>query len=165
MIEVMLNNEVGFSAPEKTLVETVRCVLLDHQVKRGEVSLAIIDDATMQQLNRTHLQHDYPTDVLSFLWHRDQDMLEGEVIVSAETAVRAARDYNWTEANELLLYALHGTLHLVGYDDHTDTDRQAMRDRETYYLRQAGIERSPGFSTQPICDQGGEDATSREAPA
>ena len=81
MIEVMLNNEVGFNAPEKTIVETVRCVLLDHMVRRGEVSLAVIDDATMQRLNRTHLQHDYPTDVLSFLLHRDQDMLEGEVIV------------------------------------------------------------------------------------
>ncbi len=165
MIEVMLNNEVGFNAPEKTIVETVRCVLLDHMVRRGEVSLAIIDDATMQRLNRIHLQHDYPTDVLSFLLHRDQDMLEGEVIVSAETAVRAARDYNWTEANELLLYALHGTLHLVGYDDHTQADRQAMRDCEAYYLKRACIERPPGFSRPPTREQKGEDLTSQEAPA
>ncbi len=165
MIEVMLNNEVGFHAPEKTLVETVRCVLLDHMVKRGEVSLAIIDDATMQRLNRTHLQHDYPTDVLSFLLHRDQDMLEGEVIVSAETAVRSARNYNWTEAHELLLYVLHGTLHLVGYDDHTQADRQVMRDREAYYLRRVGVERPPGFSARPTHEQSGEDLTSQEAPA
>ncbi len=165
MIEVMVNNEVGFNAPEKTLVETVRCVLRDHMVRRGELSLAIIDDTTMQRLNRTHLQHDYPTDVLSFLLHRDQDLLEGEVIVSAETAVRAARDYNWIEAHELLLYAIHGTLHLVGYDDQTQADRQAMRDREAYYLKQAGIEQPPGFSTQRASEHNGEDLMSRETLA
>ncbi len=126
---------------------TVRAVLEDHAIRGGEVSVAVVDDPTIRQLNCRHLQHDYATDVLSFLLDRKDGCLEGEVIVSGDTACRVASEYGWPADDELLLYIVHGTLHLVGYEDGSDAERAQMREREGYYLRQLGI--SPPASLPP----------------
>ncbi len=139
MIEILLNNEIGFEFPESKLTDVVREILLDHQVESGEVSLAVIDDSTMHELNRQHLDHDYPTDVLSFVLEQDGSYLEGEVIVSCDTATTIAPEYGWKATDELLLYFIHGCLHLVGYDDHSDVDRAAMRQQEAEYLKRANV--------------------------
>lgn len=152
MIEVLLNNEVEFDAP-KSLETTVLAILSDHGIQRGELSLAIIDDQTMHTLNREHLQHDYPTDVLSFLLERTDDALDGEVIVSCETAARMAPDFGWSAQDELLLYFVHGCLHLVGYDDHSDEDRTAMRQQEAKYLVQADVSLPQGHGERVLLEE------------
>ena len=139
MIVVDVNNEVGFTFSATKLKEVVVELLTDHGIRRGEISLAIIDDQTMHELNRRHLQHDYPTDVLSFVLETDGDHLEGEVIVSADTAAQVAPTHDWPVEHELTLYVIHGCLHLVNYDDHSDDDRQNMRTKELHYLARAGI--------------------------
>ena len=139
MIEVLLNNDIAFPVPA-SLEPTVRAIMEDHGFHEGEVSLAIVDDPTMHQLNREPLQHDYPTDVLSFVLESAKPMLDGEVIVSCDTAQKVAPEYRWSAQNELLLYFIHGSLHLVGYDDHNDEDRAAMRATEAKYLVAAGVE-------------------------
>ncbi len=120
------------------LRQAVASVLSDHGPAEGEVSIAVVDDPTIHQLNQKYLQHDYATDVLSFLLDCDDHRLEGEVIVSAETAERQAGNYGWSPQRELLLYLIHGTLHLVGFDDHTEADRAAMRAQEQHYLESLG---------------------------
>lgn len=140
VITVEINNQQsGLVVDAERLKAAVRLVLEREQIQAAIVSLAVVDDATIHELNRHYLQHDYPTDVLSFLLEREEDDLEGEVIVSADTAIRAAAEIGWPADNELLLYVIHGTLHLVGFDDHTDHDCQAMRERETATLRQLEI--------------------------
>ncbi|MCA9206082.1 MAG: rRNA maturation RNase YbeY, partial [Planctomycetales bacterium] len=62
------------------------------------------------------------------------DHLDGEVIVSADTAESTAADYDWPPAAELLLYVIHGTLHLVGFDDKSPEKRVVMRAKEAEYL-------------------------------
>ncbi len=57
--------------------------------------------------------------MLSFVLEQGEGFLDGEVVVSAETAQRAAPRFGWSAAEELLLYVIHGTLHLAGYDDAT----------------------------------------------
>lgn len=116
-------------------------ILRDAGIRGGSLSIAVVDDPTIHELNRQFLQHDYPTDALSFLLERDSDRLEGEVIVSADTAARVAAELDWPAEDELLLYVVHATLHLVGHDDATDELRAAMRDAESRYLAQLGIER------------------------
>ena len=66
--------------------------------------------------------------------------IEGDVIVSAETAIQLAARYDWPPADELLLYVIHGTLHLVGYDDLDDASRAEMRSRERHYLAALGLQ-------------------------
>jgi probable rRNA maturation factor len=116
------------------LLAAARLVLTAEGVRDGSVSLAVVDDPTIQDLNRRYLQHDYPTDVLSFLLQWDEQRLDGEVIVSAETAAAASARFGWSVEDELLLYVIHGVLHLANYDDQTPADQTLMRDRERTYL-------------------------------
>ena len=124
------------------LKQAIRSIVSDAGFHSGEISVAIVNDERMHELNRHYLQHDYPTDVLSFVLTRDDDAgsLEGEIIVSAEYAAREAQQYVWQPADELLLYVIHGALHLVGYDDQSPEGRAAMRAAETNYLAQFGLE-------------------------
>lgn len=123
----------------RRLAEAVRAVLRGEGVSTAEISVAVVDDPTIHQLNRRYLEHDYPTDVLSFVLGNDDGHLEGEIVVSADTAAANAADYHSTAEAELLLYVIHGTLHLTGYDDHAPADRQKMRNREQHYLEKLGI--------------------------
>ena len=126
------------------LKQAVDRVLEEADFAEAEVSLAIVDDATIWQLNRRHLEHDYPTDVLSFRLDDGDGPLEGEIIVSAEMATRGAAEFSWPPADELLLYVIHGALHLVGYDDHDADGAQQMRAAEARHLQHWGVERAAG---------------------
>ncbi len=115
--------------------QVVRKIARDYGWQKGEVSIAIVDDAAIRLLNRRHLQHDYATDVISFDLTDGDSFLEGEVIVSLTTATREAPLHGWSPADELLLYVIHGTLHIIGLDDKSATSRKAMREAERYYLQ------------------------------
>jgi probable rRNA maturation factor len=104
------------------------------------LSLALVDDAEIRRINREFLEHDYPTDVISFRYSEPDDaVLDGELILGVETAARVAAELGWSLDDELLLYGLHGYLHLCGYDDQTAEARQAMRQRERELLAPEGI--------------------------
>ena len=134
------DRQTALEVDRRRIVQAVEMILRDAAIARTEISVAVVDDPTIHQLNRQYLDHDYATDVLSFVFERHPDLLEGEVIVSADTAASRAADFGWTAAEELLLYVIHGTLHLVGYDDGTSDERAKMRARERDCLLRLGIE-------------------------
>lgn len=134
------NQQSQHPVNEGLLIEAARAVLRDSRFSSAMISLAIVDDATIHELNRRYLDHDWPTDVLSFVLEENADHLEGEVIVSADTAVTAATESGCTAATEQLLYVIHGMLHLVGYRDKSAAESQEMRAAEARYLRQFGLE-------------------------
>jgi probable rRNA maturation factor len=103
---------------ERTL-ELVR----DNQLHLG---IVLVDDAAMAKLNAQY--HDTPgaTDILSFDYGEEQ----GELIISVEHAVTQAKRYRTTPARELILYVVHGILHLHGYNDLTPRQRRRMRAAE-----------------------------------
>lgn len=124
------------------MVAAVKAVLTAAGPPRCDVHLAIVDDAEIHQINREFLAHDEPTDVISFVLEQDAERLEGELVVSADTAARVAEEIGWPYEHELILYALHGTLHLVGYDDLDPESAQAMRAKEAEFLKLLGIDPS-----------------------
>jgi probable rRNA maturation factor len=114
-------------------------ILLDHE--RGEtLSVALVDDATITRLHDEYLGEPTPTDVISFPLLSDEDgppspeRVLGEVVVSAETAHREAKKRGLEPERELALYAIHGTLHLVGFDDLEPRAKRRMRRAEKKYL-------------------------------
>jgi len=142
MVSIEISNQqtvVDFDAGR--MRRAAEAVLRDAGITEAQLSIAIVDDRTIHPLNRQYLQHDYPTDVLSFVLERDAARLEGEVIASAETAARAAAQFDWSADDELLLYVIHGTLHLVGHDDATPRQRAAMRRMERQFLEPFGLQR------------------------
>jgi probable rRNA maturation factor len=120
--------------------EVVRVVLDGEGVADAEVSLAFVDNATIHRLNQRYLQHDEPTDVLSFpLSEPNSRRLSGELVVGAEVAMAQATERGHNVQAELALYVIHGLLHLCGCDDHDAAGAAAMRERERRYLRQLGL--------------------------
>ncbi len=102
----------------------------------GNLSVAIVDDRTIQELNARFTGRDHPTDVLAFCYGPDQDGIAGEIVVSAETAQRVAASLDETPERELLRYCVHGLLHLCGYNDATPSERRRMEDRQEQYVRE-----------------------------
>jgi len=117
-------------------------ILHDSGIKSGKINVVLVDSDTIGQYNRDFLQHDYPTDTISFPteYRQDEGHLEGEVLVCTEIAQERAEEFSWTADEELLLYVVHGMLHLIGYDD-TDAEQQAkMQEKERDYLATLGIQ-------------------------
>jgi probable rRNA maturation factor len=140
--QISLVNETRHPVDEERLREAVRAVLRDSQFESATISIAVVDDEAIHELNRQYLNHDWPTDVLSFVLTEKDEHLEGEVILSADTAAAASAETGWPAEAEQLLYVIHGTLHLVGYRDKSPADAQTMRAAEAKYLRQLGFKLS-----------------------
>jgi probable rRNA maturation factor len=116
--------------------EVVRTVLEGEGVAEAEISLAFVDNATIHRLNKRYLDHDEPTDVLSFpLSEAGARRLAGELVIGAEVALAQAQERGHDVQAELALYVIHGALHLCGHDDKSPDAAAAMRDRERHYLR------------------------------
>lgn len=139
---------------EDRLRAAAETVLAGEGVAEGELSLAIVDNARIHAVNREFLEHDYPTDVISFrLDDQTGDDWEGEIVASAEYAHGEAQRHGWHPGDELLLYIVHGTLHLVGYDDLTPEKASEMRRMERHYLERLGTPPPPWRETEcPVGD-------------
>ncbi|MEO9595971.1 rRNA maturation RNase YbeY [Rhodopirellula bahusiensis] len=118
---------------------------------RGSIGVRICDDATIHPINREFLQHDYPTDVISFPYELNPPTVEGELVASFETAIENTSEPNnsLSPREELLLYVVHGTLHIVGHDDQSPQPRAAMRRAEVKAMKAIGIELPLSSSAMP----------------
>ena len=138
IIDVLMKKEV-----EGLTDETVRralALVLKEEGAELHLSVVLVDDAEIHRINRDFLQHDYPTDVISFDLRDDGPGADGEVLVSVDTARREASLRNVSLISEVLLYCVHGTLHLLGYDDHEPEERCRMHQRQTELLALIGHE-------------------------
>ncbi len=120
--------------------EIVRTVLAGERIADFEISLAFVDNSTIRRLNAQFLQHDEPTDVLSFpLSSPMVKVLAGELILGVEVASAQAAERGHDVQIELALYVIHGLLHLCGYDDNSPAEANRMRQRERHYLAKLGL--------------------------
>lgn len=97
------------------------------------VSISVVDDHTIKRLNAEYLQHHWETDVVSFVFD-PAPRVNGEIIASWTTAERMSVRARWSTSDEMLLYILHGMLHLAGLDDIEPDERLNMRHIEREYL-------------------------------
>jgi probable rRNA maturation factor len=102
---------------------------------RGEVAVAIVSDRRIQELNRRYRNKNAPTDVLSF--PADEPGQLGDIVIALGVARRQARTAGHTLSTELRILALHGLLHLLGYDHERDTGE--MRRLEQHLRRAGGL--------------------------
>lgn len=123
---------------------------LDHHLRAAhgylkpplaELSLALVGDKRMADLHEQFLNIPGPTDVLTFPLEADERgrVISGEVVVCVPEARRRAHAEGHTADKELLLYALHGMLHLCGFDDRTDAGFAAMHRTEDKILTALGV--------------------------
>ena len=139
-ITVMSANQQRFTrinAPK--LKSIVRRVLRAEGIEASRIELALVDDSTIRDLHRRFLRLDTPTDVLTFPFHEQGHSPSGEIVISVETAAREGPRHGLSAEAEVFLYAIHGILHLCGYDDQHASDARRMRCRQESLLQELSI--------------------------
>ena len=99
----------------------------------GEVAVVLTDDAAIRKLNKQWRKIDKPTNVLSFPAAKSGAML-GDIVIAYETLARESRDEGKQFTHHLSHLAVHGFLHLMGYDHQNDSDAEAMEELESAIL-------------------------------
>lgn len=131
--------DVAFRAPlgsigAQLFQDAIRFALRAEHAGEARISCALVSDAAIHEINRRFLRHDYATDIITFPF--EDDPLEAELVISADTARRQARENGVSLREECARLAIHGILHLCGYDDRSDDDRVRMKRREDELTRQ-----------------------------
>lgn len=140
MVRVSVANPYDYPLDFAALKAAALAVLEGEGAKDGKVTLAFVDNPHIHRLNKQFLDHDEPTDVLTFPYSEPgAKKVEGEVVIGYEIATEYAADRGHGVAEELLLYAIHGCLHLAGYDDTSDEASAEMRQKEREYLKKIGL--------------------------
>ena len=153
MIVTLENNQEKVSIPEALEADLTKAMNVVAELEalspQTEVDITLVDDAAIHELIRTYRGSDRPTDVLSFALDEgeeepevDDDEIEhllGDVIISAPTAVRQGEEYGHGLEREMTYLAVHGMLHLLGYDHMEEKDKLIMRKREEEVLRRLDL--------------------------
>jgi probable rRNA maturation factor len=143
-VEITRDGDPG-ELGESRIRPAVELALRRHHCRRAALGIALVDDNRIAELNQRHLGRDGPTDVLSFdLGAEDTDVVDGQIAVSVETARREAQRRGHPVEAEVLLYCLHGTLHLLGYDDDNPDEAERMHAAEDELLTELGVGRVYG---------------------
>ncbi|HVJ82629.1 MAG TPA: rRNA maturation RNase YbeY [Planctomycetia bacterium] len=134
MISVSIaDNQSSMPVDRGWFRDLVRFVCEREGIDQAKIGLAFLDDAEIHRLNRRFLDHDYPTDVLTFPMATGKK-LEAEIALSTEYAAREAVTYDWPAHVEASLYVVHGVLHLAGYDDGDEKEKTRMEARQQELL-------------------------------
>lgn len=140
MISLSIANPYEVELDFAALKLAARTVLEGEGIASGKVVLAFVNNEHIHRLNKQFLNHDEPTDVLTFPYSvKGAKKLEGEVVVGYEIAAEYAADRGHERNLELQLYVIHGCLHLCGFTDTTEAAEQFMRRKELEYLTKLGL--------------------------
>lgn len=121
----------------------------ENITEEAELSISFVDEEEIQAINRDYRDKDKVTDVISFSLEEDEPEIEGldmprvlgDIIICLEVAKEQAESYNHSLSRELGFLALHGFLHLLGYDHMTEEDEKEMFSRQDEILNEFGLTR------------------------
>lgn len=121
----------------------------ENITEEAELSISFVDVEEIQAINRDYRDKDKVTDVISFSLEEDEPEIEGldmprvlgDIIICLEVAKEQAESYNHSLSRELGFLALHGFLHLLGYDHMTEEDEKEMFSRQDEILNEFGLTR------------------------
>jgi probable rRNA maturation factor len=117
----------------KKILRFIEKVIREYRRPNGSLSFIFMNDKKLIILSREFLQHDYFTDVIAFDYGND-DFIEGEIYLSIETIKENAINYKVRLKEEVLRVMIHGTLHLCGFNDSNNEEKQIMRDLENKWI-------------------------------
>ena len=109
-------------------------MVAESEIRRiGDINIIFCSDNYILDVNMKYLQHDYFTDIITFDYC-EKNRLNGDLFISVDSVRENALFYGTEFSDELNRVIVHGILHLVGYDDHSEEDSAVMRSKEDYYL-------------------------------
>lgn len=138
MINVHVESDPELDGPnEKTVSEIVSCVMKSENKSDGELSFIFGDDELLSGLKKEFFHKDHFTDVIAFRMNDyEEDNVEGEVYISLPRAKENAKKFDEPHHKELGRLIIHGSLHLLGYEDESEVEKEIMTKKENQYLDQ-----------------------------
>ncbi len=129
------SNLDGFLLPSPPLLKSwINNVISSEKKKTGQINYTFLTDEELLEINKSFLQHNFYTDIITFPTSNSEEIISGDIFISIDRVKENAESNNVTFDNELKRVIVHGVLHLLGYDDHTDNEKIIMRRKEDYYI-------------------------------
>ena len=126
--------DTDFKLRHKTRIkEWLRLVAESEVFTLGNISVILCSDNYILDINQKYLQHDYFTDIITFDYS-EGGRISGDLFISVDSVRENSVEYETEFEDELHRVIVHGILHLIGYDDHTEDEIKTMRSKEDYYL-------------------------------
>jgi rRNA maturation RNase YbeY len=110
--------------------QVLHALASEQQEEAWVVSIVLVDDPEMQRMHADFMDIDEPTDVMTFPSEQEDGGPAGDIVISVERAAEQGAENGLSTENEVIFLAIHGVLHLTGWDDHAEADRAAMLDRQ-----------------------------------
>ncbi|MEP1096744.1 MAG: rRNA maturation RNase YbeY [Cyclobacteriaceae bacterium] len=129
------SEEISFKLDKPSIYTTwLQSIISKNQKKLGDLNYIFCSDDYLLGINRDHLDHDYYTDIITFNNSDTEDSLEADIFISIDRVRENATLNDVTFENELSRVLVHGLLHLLGYNDKTESEIKRMREKETAYI-------------------------------
>ena len=133
MLDINYEDVDDLSLNDIDLTNWISKVCVDENYNLGDISLIFCSDEYLLDINRTHLDHDYYTDIITFDY-TDNQVVSGDLFISIDRVRDNASDFNVSFDHELHRVIIHGVLHLCGYKDKSDDEEKLMRTKENNAL-------------------------------
>ena len=124
-----------FSFEEKKCISWINLCIEIYKKKAGNINIIFTNDEYLLNINKQYLQHDYYTDIITFDYC-EADIISGDIYISLDRVKENAQEFNQEFDVELHRVIIHGILHLIGYNDHSDEEKKIMRLKEGDCLKQ-----------------------------
>ncbi|HZV44640.1 MAG TPA: rRNA maturation RNase YbeY [Saprospiraceae bacterium] len=111
----------------------IKEVIEEEGYELARIDYIFCSDEFLLEVNRTHLDHDFYTDIITF--PLNPNPIIAEIYISLDRVRENATSYSVSFEDELMRVIIHGILHLCGYDDHEEADIAFIRKKEAYYLK------------------------------
>jgi len=109
-------------------------VLEEKQIKLVELSIILTNNISLSKLKKKYFNVNQFTDVIAFNLSDEKDCIEGEIYISIDDVKENAKIYSESFENEFKRVLVHGSLHLIGFKDSTEDEKQTMRNLENIFL-------------------------------
>jgi probable rRNA maturation factor len=118
----------------RKILNHIEKVIREYIRPAGNLSFIFVNNARIQEINREFLKHNYFTDVIAFNLG-DAEEINAEIYISVDTVKSNANNYKVSLKSEMLRVMIHGTLHICGFDDGSEEERNRMHELEDYWMK------------------------------
>ena len=136
----MISIEVEYETPEDLPVNNseiqfyCNTVLTNQGTDDGHATIIFTSDDFLRKMKKKYFNMDVYTDVITFNLEEESESLDGEIYISAQRALENAKKYHVNWKDEILRLVIHGSLHLMGYNDETEEEKEKMTSLENKYI-------------------------------
>jgi probable rRNA maturation factor len=133
-------NKIPIS-PKRIKITILEALHSESVKESGDITVCLVNDKKIKELNRKYLQRNNPTDVLAFnlTGRRSSGKIFADIVVSTDTAIRNAKIFKTNPLYEVYLYIIHGLLHILGYGDKNTKQRKMMQEKADNIIKKLNI--------------------------